>query len=146
MRIEPSSYSGTWATLVGTGELRIDHHLKEELGHLYVGVPGFYEAFFGEIAGLKAVAEAGFKKSKDGNNPLYSEAGGWCEWPKMRKRRRGLEMVRKASQHAGEVRDGVQGVSKLYDILLLGSAIHFFAVFLATIAPTQFSPLLSPHR
>ena len=60
----------------------MDNVLKEELGPLYVGVPGFYEAFFGEIAGLKAVAEAGFKKCKDENNLLYREAGGWCEWPK----------------------------------------------------------------
>jgi hypothetical protein len=45
-------------------------------------VNSFYEAFFGQIAGLKAVAEAGFKKCKDGHNPLCSEAGGWCEWPK----------------------------------------------------------------
>jgi hypothetical protein len=57
----------------------VDDVLKEELGRLYVGVPGFYEAFFGQIAGLKAVTEAGFKKCKDGNNPLCSEAGGWCE-------------------------------------------------------------------
>jgi hypothetical protein len=38
----------------------VDDVLKEELGPLHVGIPGFYEAFFGEIAGLKAVAEAGF--------------------------------------------------------------------------------------
>lgn len=28
------------------------------------------------------MAEASFKKCKDRNNPLCSEAGGWCEWPK----------------------------------------------------------------
>jgi hypothetical protein len=59
----------------------VDSVLKEELIPLYVGVLGFCEAFFGEIAGLTAVAEAGFKKCKDGNNLLYSEAGGWCERP-----------------------------------------------------------------
>ena len=72
------------SSFVNTSEHRkyVDDVLKEELGSLYVGVPDFYEAFFGGIAGLDAVAEAVFKMCKGGNNPLYSEAGGWCEWPK----------------------------------------------------------------
>lgn len=75
------------SNFVNTSEHRkhVDNVLKEELGSLYVGVPGFYEAFFGGIVGLEAVAEAAFKRCKGGNNPLYSEAGGWCEWPKSAK-------------------------------------------------------------
>ena len=75
------------SSFVNTSEYRkyVDNVLKEELGSLYVGVPGFYEIFFGGIAGLEAVAEAVFKMCKGGNNPLYSEAGGWCEWPKSAK-------------------------------------------------------------
>jgi hypothetical protein len=66
------------SSFVNSSEHRkyVDNVLKEELGPLYVGIPGFYEVFFREIAGLKAVAEAGFKKCKDGNNLLYREAGG----------------------------------------------------------------------
>ncbi|KAK3168273.1 hypothetical protein OEA41_004719 [Lepraria neglecta] len=75
------------STLINTSEHRkfVDNVLKGELGSLHVGVPGFYDAFFGGIAGLEAVAEAAFEMCKGGNNPLYSEAGGWCEWPKSAK-------------------------------------------------------------
>ena len=75
------------STFFNTSEHRknMDDELKAELGSPYVGVPGFYDAFFGGIAGLEAVAEAAFKMCKGGNNPLYSEAGGWCEWPKSAK-------------------------------------------------------------
>jgi hypothetical protein len=50
------------SSFVNSSEYRkyMDDVLKEGLGPLYVGVPGFYEVFFGEITGLKAVAEAGF--------------------------------------------------------------------------------------
>jgi hypothetical protein len=42
----------------------MDDVLKEELESIYVGVPGFYEAFFEEIPGLKSIAETVFKKCK----------------------------------------------------------------------------------
>jgi hypothetical protein len=31
----------------------VDDVLKEELGHLYVGIPGFFDAFFGDVPGLR---------------------------------------------------------------------------------------------
>jgi hypothetical protein len=55
--------------------------LKEELGPMYVGVPGFFEAFFGEIPGLQPAAQAVFKRCKAGDNPLYQEESGWQGWP-----------------------------------------------------------------
>jgi len=55
----------------------IDNVLKEELGPLYVGIPGLYKAFFREVEGLKEVSAAVFKKCKEGDNPLYANKGGW---------------------------------------------------------------------
>ncbi|KAJ4333150.1 hypothetical protein N0V95_009496 [Ascochyta clinopodiicola] len=58
-----------------------DDVLKEELGHMYVGVPGFFDAFFGEIADLGPAAQAVFDKCKEGDTPLYQEESGWQGWP-----------------------------------------------------------------
>jgi len=54
----------------------IDYVLKEELGPLYIGIPGLYKVFFRGVEGLKEVSAAVFKKCKEGDNPLYVE-GGW---------------------------------------------------------------------
>ena len=59
----------------------VDDVLKEELGPLYVGIPGLYKAFFRGVEGLKEVSAAIFKKCKEGDNLLYAE-GGWRDWPK----------------------------------------------------------------
>ena len=65
----------------------VDGVLKEELGQLYVGVPGFYDAYFGSVPGLELVAQAVFDKCKEGDNPLYREESGWQGWPKGAKER-----------------------------------------------------------
>lgn len=49
----------------------VDDVLKEELGHMYVGVPGFFNAFFGEVADLRLAAQAVFNKCKEEDTPLY---------------------------------------------------------------------------
>ena len=54
----------------------MDYILKEELGPLYIGIPGLYKAFFRRVKGLKEVSAAIFKKCKEGDNPLYIK-GGW---------------------------------------------------------------------
>ncbi|KAI1420215.1 serine/threonine-protein kinase Sgk2 [Xylaria sp. FL1777] len=59
----------------------VDDVLKEELGPMYVGIPSFFEAFFGKVAGLKAAATVAFEKCKEGDDPLYREGGGWQGWP-----------------------------------------------------------------
>ena len=58
-----------------------DNILKEELGFLYIGIPGLYKAFFRGVEGLKKVNAIIFKKCKEGDNPLYTK-GGWRDWPK----------------------------------------------------------------
>ena len=59
----------------------VDDVLKEELGHMYVGVPGFFDAFFGEVANLGPAAQAVFDKCKEGGTTLYQEESGWQGWP-----------------------------------------------------------------
>ena len=59
----------------------VDDVLKEELGHLYVGIPGFFDAFFGDVPGLRPAAEAVFGKCQEGDSPLYRLASGWQGWP-----------------------------------------------------------------
>jgi len=53
----------------------MDNILKEELGPLYVGIPGLYKAFFKGVESLKEVSTAIFKKYKEGDNPLYAKGG-----------------------------------------------------------------------
>ncbi|KAF1970865.1 hypothetical protein BU23DRAFT_510832 [Bimuria novae-zelandiae CBS 107.79] len=65
----------------------VDGVLKEELGQLYVGVPGFFDAYFGSVPGLESVAQAVFDKCKEGDIPLYREESGWQGWPEGAKER-----------------------------------------------------------
>ncbi|KAL5405119.1 hypothetical protein PMIN04_012422 [Paraphaeosphaeria minitans] len=59
----------------------MDGVLKEELGPLYVGVPGFPEAFFGGVPNLESVSQAVFEQCKNEESPLYQEGNGWQGWP-----------------------------------------------------------------
>lgn len=59
----------------------VDDVLREELGPMYVGVPGFSEAFFGKVAGLGPAAQVVLEKCKEGDDLLYREEGGWQSWP-----------------------------------------------------------------
>jgi hypothetical protein len=59
----------------------VDDVLKEELGSMHVGIPGFSEAFFGEVTDLQPAAHAVFERCKTGDNPLYREESGWQGWP-----------------------------------------------------------------
>ena len=53
----------------------MDYILKEELGPLYMGIPGVYKVFFRGVEGLKEVSAAIFKKYKEGDNLLYAKGG-----------------------------------------------------------------------
>jgi len=59
----------------------VDNVLKEELGPLYMGIPGLYKVFFRGVEGLKEASAAVFKKCKKGDNLLYTK-GSWRNWPK----------------------------------------------------------------
>ena len=62
----------------------INDILKEELGPLYIGIPGLYKAFFGGVKGLKKASTVVFKKYKEGDNLLYTKSS-WHDWPKSTK-------------------------------------------------------------
>ncbi|KAH6708979.1 hypothetical protein BKA61DRAFT_579975 [Leptodontidium sp. MPI-SDFR-AT-0119] len=47
-----------------------------------IDIPGFYAAFFGDVADLETVAKAVFNKCREGSNPLYCKESGWNGWPK----------------------------------------------------------------
>ncbi|KAI9799923.1 MAG: hypothetical protein M1825_004294 [Sarcosagium campestre] len=66
-----------------TSEFRTDTDsiLIKELRPIYTGVPGFFEAFFGEVEGLQSAAEVLFQMCKGGDNPHYREGEGWRDWP-----------------------------------------------------------------
>ena len=44
--------------------------LKEEIGRLYVGIPGFFEAFFEDVPGLRLAAMTVLDKCKEGESPM----------------------------------------------------------------------------
>ena len=50
-------------------------------------MPGFYNAYFGDVAGLEPAAKAVFEKCMEGNNPPYQEEAGWQQWPQGAKER-----------------------------------------------------------
>lgn len=51
----------------------MDDVLKDELGYMYVRVPGFYKVYFGDVKELGVVAKAVFKKCTEGDTPLLTD-------------------------------------------------------------------------
>ncbi|KAM9877600.1 serine threonine-protein kinase sgk2 [Verticillium dahliae] len=46
---------------------------------MYVGLPGFHEAYFGGVVGLDTASQAIFQKCEEGSCPLFRK--GWTGWP-----------------------------------------------------------------
>jgi hypothetical protein len=65
----------------------VDGVLKEELGTMHIDIPGFYAAFFGDVADLETASKVVFKKCREGSNPLYYEESGWDGWLKTQSRK-----------------------------------------------------------
>ncbi|GKZ51729.1 hypothetical protein AbraIFM66951_006952 [Aspergillus brasiliensis] len=59
--------------------------LKEKLGSIYTDVPGFDEAYFGAVEGLKEVAAVIFDKLREHDGLLYDDQIGWHDGLRMRK-------------------------------------------------------------
>lgn len=78
---QQTPWSQNTSSFVNSSESRqnVDPVLKQELEHLYVGLPNFHEAFFGDMPELDIVSEAVFRKCTEGNNPLFKD--GWSGWP-----------------------------------------------------------------
>jgi hypothetical protein len=57
----------------------VDGILKEELGHLYVGIPEFWDKYFGGVDELETASEDFFKQCLSGPSPMFND--GWTTWP-----------------------------------------------------------------
>ncbi|XP_044721135.1 uncharacterized protein HRG_06132 [Hirsutella rhossiliensis] len=79
--IQQTPLSQNTSGLVNSSECRqnVDPILKLELEHLYVGLPHFHKAFFGDVPDLDMVSEAVFRRCTEGDNPLFKD--GWSGWP-----------------------------------------------------------------
>ncbi|EQL30288.1 hypothetical protein BDFG_07209 [Blastomyces dermatitidis ATCC 26199] len=80
-RKTPITYN--MSSLVNSSEYRkdIDNVLKEDIGPMFIDIPGFYEAFFGEVTDLENIAETVLKNCTQGDTPQYHKKDGWKEWP-----------------------------------------------------------------
>lgn len=85
--LSETPYLHTTSSLVNSSERRkhVDRVLKEELDSIYIGVPGFFEAYFGGIDGLDNICATVFEKCKEGDAPHFREGGGWRDWPNISK-------------------------------------------------------------
>ncbi|OJD26326.1 hypothetical protein ACJ73_02299 [Blastomyces percursus] len=83
--IQQTPWLGNTSSLVNSTEYpkHVDIVLKEELGEIHVDLPGFFDAYFGDIPQLTAVSQAVVEGCKRGNSPLYSEEEGWRGWPEL---------------------------------------------------------------
>ncbi|OBT93131.1 hypothetical protein VE01_09248 [Pseudogymnoascus verrucosus] len=82
--LNQTPWSNATSSIVNSSEHRkyANEALKEELGSsLYIGVPGFVDAFFGGMAELDSISKAVFAKCQQGGNPLFTEGRGWRDWP-----------------------------------------------------------------
>jgi hypothetical protein len=57
----------------------VDGILKAELGHLYVGIPKFWDKYFGGVDELEAASEVFFEQCRRGARPMFVD--GWTSWP-----------------------------------------------------------------
>ncbi|KAF2968399.1 hypothetical protein GQX73_g5137 [Xylaria multiplex] len=71
----------TTSTIVNSSEKRdqMDKALSDELGVMYIDIPDFYEAFFGNIPELETTSQDIFHKCTQGTQPLFQQ--GWTGWP-----------------------------------------------------------------
>ncbi|KAL4784889.1 hypothetical protein BJX76DRAFT_197301 [Aspergillus varians] len=97
-------YSHTTSSFVNSSEHRkyVDNVLKEELGSIYIGVPGFHDAYFGQIEGLEDAGAAVLRRCKEGNSPMFDEGNGWRDWPESAKEKEVLDWLSKV---INEIRD-----------------------------------------
>ncbi|KAH8733202.1 hypothetical protein GQ44DRAFT_669076 [Phaeosphaeriaceae sp. PMI808] len=111
--VQQTPLSINTGSFVNSTEYRkyVDSVLKEELGYLYVGVPGFFEAFFKDVLVLRPAAQAVFDKCKEGESPLYRVEGGWKGWPKEAKEKDVLSWFALLIDQLLDLAEGYQPVS-----------------------------------
>lgn len=85
--LSQTPYLYTTSSLVNSSKRRkyVDRVLKEELDLIYIGVPGFFEAYFRGIDGLDNIYATVFKKCKEEDVPYFREGDNWRDWPNISK-------------------------------------------------------------
>ncbi|KAE8133847.1 hypothetical protein BDV38DRAFT_286466 [Aspergillus pseudotamarii] len=73
----------TTSSIVNSSEHRkhVDTVLKAELGSIFLDVPNFFETFFNSVNGHETACTTLLQRCKTGDNPLYCDGIGWCDWP-----------------------------------------------------------------
>lgn len=81
---DQTPHSHTTGSFVNSSEQRkyTDAVLRQELGSIYIGVPGFFDAFFHNVDGLEETAGIILQRCKHGDDALYNDKTGWRDWPK----------------------------------------------------------------
>ncbi|KAI1825060.1 hypothetical protein F4861DRAFT_538322 [Xylaria intraflava] len=114
------------SSIVNSSERRyyMDQALKDELGVMYVDVPGFYEAFFGDILDLETASEEIFRRCREEGQPLFRE--GWTGWPETANEAGVLtwlaELVERLVQWAQDYRQTARGLFAQPNQPVLGSS------------------------
>lgn len=80
---DQTPYLHTTSSLANSSEYRkhVDTMLKEELVSMHIGIPDFYNAYFGNIDGLEEASASVLRRCKEGDRPLFDERTGWRDWP-----------------------------------------------------------------
>ncbi|TPX23944.1 hypothetical protein DIZ76_013287 [Coccidioides immitis] len=83
--IQQTPWMRNTSSFVNSTEYRrhVDAVLREELGELHVNIPGFFNAYFGDIPQLSAVSQAVLEGCKRADSQLYDEEQGWRDWPEL---------------------------------------------------------------
>ncbi|KAL9028237.1 MAG: hypothetical protein Q9196_003371 [Gyalolechia fulgens] len=116
-----------------TSEYRkqVDDLLREELlPSLRIDIPDFVDAVFGCVPRLEELAETIFRLCQEGDNPLYTQDGGWSKWHPSAKEELVLlwlqELVERLTVWVGEHSTGATASRQIYrgpGIYLDGTAI-----------------------
>lgn len=63
----------------------VDKILKLEMGTFYVGIPGFWDVYFGNIPDLSALTKSFMDDHMPKTNQAFSQETGWADWPEKTK-------------------------------------------------------------
>ncbi|KAL2359963.1 hypothetical protein RJZ56_007180 [Blastomyces dermatitidis] len=83
--IQQTPWLRNTSSFVNSTEYRrhVDIVLKEELGELHIDIPGFFDAYFGNIPQLTAASQVVLEGCKRGDNSLYDEEKSWQGWSEL---------------------------------------------------------------
>ncbi|CRK23262.1 hypothetical protein BN1723_003017 [Verticillium longisporum] len=88
----------------------VDRVLKEELGHMHVGLHNFYDTYFGGVVELETASRAFFEQClKGGGEPQFED--GWEGWPRDANQDDVLSWFAGFNEKLAAFADGLQPIS-----------------------------------